>query len=381
MSASQNTTKIIYQALAKAEKTCGTPWVAFYTIPLPHLQIHFHQLLTILTATACIISILLALYLLWGHLFHWTKPHQQKQIVRIIVFIPVVQLCQLFSVWFYNASAYCQAWAEYYQGFGITALFLLYLALATPEDTLHREHFFDNLQRLWHNGRAKGQDGSLRWFRILCIMNFQVTLFRTATCLATIFLWSFTCPLNKARQYGFIVITVIQGISTMIAVFSNILLERRLHEELKPHRGTYKLWSFKAVVGLQATQNVIFSVLAEKSVFRPSPPFHISYMDFSVGIPNFMFSVEMLIVAGMFLHSMTFEPYLKQVRAGAEVHATPVGALGLAYAMTPWATKRGHSFEVPEAEKGGVKLAEPGISTDATPDEPRVNNGQYGMNL
>lgn len=47
----------------------------------------------------------------------------------------------------------------------MNALFLLYIEIASPDGTT-RESFFNDLERRWYNGKKKGNNGSLRWFRV-----------------------------------------------------------------------------------------------------------------------------------------------------------------------------------------------------------------------
>lgn len=101
-----------------------------------------------------------------GHTVYWVRPVEQRQILRIIMFNVVFSLSAFFSIYFYASAVYNHAWAVYYEGFAMTALFLLYVQLicANPND---RAQYFSNLQRLWYNGKIKeSSNGSLRWFRV-----------------------------------------------------------------------------------------------------------------------------------------------------------------------------------------------------------------------
>lgn len=105
-----------------------------------------------------------------GHAVYWVRPIEQRQILRIILFDVIFSLTSFFSIYFYVAAAYSHAFAIYYEGFAMTALFLLYVQLVCPVPT-DRAQYFSNLQRLWVNGKVKdSSNGSLRWFRVsLCL--------------------------------------------------------------------------------------------------------------------------------------------------------------------------------------------------------------------
>lgn len=159
------------------------------------------------------------------------------------------------------------------------------------------------------------------------IFVFQIALTRVATFVASEVLFTRTCPLSKVRKYGQIVIEVIQGTSTFWAVTAVIWYEGRMREHVTQHRSLLKLVSFKGVVGMEATQDILFSVLAEKKVFFPVEPFHVSYNDFAKGVPTLLLILELTIVAIMFLWSFEFSRYRSEILNGAPIAAGPGKAL------------------------------------------------------
>ncbi|KAL9111085.1 MAG: hypothetical protein Q9227_004518 [Pyrenula ochraceoflavens] len=293
-----------------------------YSTDLPHVPIKLHQLMIILAAVAGLLSCFISFFLICGHLFHWTKPSEQKHFVRIIAFVPVYSVCSFFSVWFYDASGYLTPIGQYYEGFAITAMFLLYVEYVTPDEGTRAE-FYRSLEHRGMTGRKMSNRGSLGWYRRMWILVFQITITRIATLIAAMVLYSSTCPLSKTRLHGSIAIEVIQSVSTSFAVTGVILYEQRMREYLHPNRSFFKLFSFKGIIGLEATQAIIFPVLAEHNVFKPTPPYHVSWMDFDRGIPQFLVMWEMLLVAIVFLWSFDFRPYLEEARKGSPVVAKP----------------------------------------------------------
>ena len=92
-------------------------------------------------------------------------------------------------------------------------------------------------------------------------------------------------------------------------------------------------------------QNILFVGLAEAKVFFPKPPYHVSYNDFTVGVPNLLFLIELGIMSIMFLWSFEFKRYRQEIRNGTPKAAGPVKAFfstfypddvfrGLIYAFT-----------------------------------------------
>ena len=146
-------------------------------------------------------------------------------------------------------------------------------------------------------------------------MVFQILPARTGTLIASEVLRSVTCPVTATRQYGNLGIEVISGVNTALTVAGVIAFERRMHAELQPHHGVLKLIAFKSLVGLQATQAIIFSTLASKRIWSPSK--YVSYMDFLEGVPNFMVCWEVFFCSLLFLKAYSFAPYKAKLQQGA----------------------------------------------------------------
>lgn len=158
-------------------------------------------------------------------------------------------------------------------------------------------------------------------------MVFQCAVIRIIMLIASEVLYAKSCPLSSTRQYGAMIIEVIQAVSTGLAIAGVIIFERRLRPELAKHKSMPKLISFKSVVGLEALQSFIFPTLASQQVFFPTPPYHVSYNDFAKGLPSFMVIWEITIAAIVFLHSFEFKPYRQAIHEGQPPVASVGGAI------------------------------------------------------
>lgn len=101
-----------------------------------------------------------------GHAIYWVRPAEQRQMMRIILFDVVFTITSYFSIYFYGSAVYNHAWAQYYEGFAMIALFLLYVQLLCP-DPNQRAAYFHNLELHTKKGKVKkNSNGSLAWFRV-----------------------------------------------------------------------------------------------------------------------------------------------------------------------------------------------------------------------
>ena len=87
-----------------------------------------------------------------------------------------------------------------------------------------------------------------------------------------------------------------------------------MKDALVHHRAVFKLFAFKTIVGLQFTQDILFTFLASYRVYTPTK--YVSYMDFSVGIPNFLLCWEVFFFSLLFIKAYEYHPYRLKVQQG-----------------------------------------------------------------
>lgn len=87
------------------------------------------------------------------------------------------------------------------------------------------------------------------------------------------------------------------------------------------HRPFLKLLSFKLIVGLEAFQGILFSVLADTGIYFPKSPYHVSWFDFTIGLPQFVLVFELTIVSIVFMWSFSFEEYRRLTIKGEPILA------------------------------------------------------------
>lgn len=229
------------------------------------------------------------------------------RLVRIIIFTPISGLFTLLSVWFYDASWFLEPFPQLYECFALVAMFYLLVLYVAPHES-HRDEFFVNLQR--HGvlkNKPKHDRGSLRWFKMIWVMVFQILPAKLALNVAVWTLGSVMCPLRFKLSRSATALSVIESIATSICVLGIVWFARRMAPELKRHKVVYKLLSFKGIVGITLTQAPVFQLFAQYQWFHRTP--YVSILDFAVGTPGFMTCVEMFAVSVVFLWSFSAEPY------------------------------------------------------------------------
>ncbi|KAM0803806.1 organic solute transporter Ostalpha-domain-containing protein [Usnea florida] len=268
----------------------------------------YQQIILIISAVATTLCLIFSVSLASVHLSTWVKPKEQKQLVRIIIFPPIAGAFNLFSLWFYDASWILEPFPELYECFALVAMFYLLVLYVAPHES-HREDFFLNLERYGvFKNKPKHDRGSLRWFRLIWVMVFQIL---PAKLILNILVWtlgSVECPLKFKLSRTATALSVIESIATSICVLGIVWFARRMAPDLKPHQVVYKLLSFKGIVGITLTQAPVFQLFAQYQWFKRTD--YVSVFDFAVGTPAFMTCVEMFAVSVIFLWSFSAQGYL-----------------------------------------------------------------------
>jgi ABC-type sugar transport system permease subunit len=85
----------------------------------------FHHIGLGITAVFALIATIIALSLMLMHATHYSVPHQQKHIIRILFMIPVYSCISLVSYVYYKHAIYWEVLRDCYEAFAIASFFTL----------------------------------------------------------------------------------------------------------------------------------------------------------------------------------------------------------------------------------------------------------------
>lgn len=105
--------------------------------PLWEHGLKFHHLGLILSAFFGLVSIVVALFLVFQHATHYLKPFEQKHIIRILLMIPVYSAVSFLSYLYYTHALYFQVLRDCYEAFAIASFFTLMCHYIAPN--LHEQ--------------------------------------------------------------------------------------------------------------------------------------------------------------------------------------------------------------------------------------------------
>jgi ABC-type sugar transport system permease subunit len=87
--------------------------------------ITFHHLGLALTALFALLATLIACTLIFLHATHYSRPDQQKHIIRILFMLPVYAIVSFVSYKYYKHAIYWEVLRDCYEAFAIASFFTL----------------------------------------------------------------------------------------------------------------------------------------------------------------------------------------------------------------------------------------------------------------
>ncbi|KAI9642371.1 hypothetical protein NHQ30_009175 [Ciborinia camelliae] len=322
----------------------------------------FHELGIILSAAAALIAIILSLYLMWMHAMHYTKPYEQRHIIRILFMVPIYSVASCLSFWQYWHEIYYSVISECYEAFAIASFFALLCHYIAPDLHNQKVYFRSATPKPWvfpvsfMRGCCGGDRGpwrtprsGLTWFNIIWSGVYQYCFIRiTMTVLAVVTQYfGKYCDSSDSPVFAHIWILVIEGAAVTIAMFCLIQFYIQLRSDLAPHKPFLKVVAIKAVIFLSFWQSFAISILMSSTLGIVTPTKYLAYPDLKIGIPNLLLCIEMAIFSILHLFAFPWRPYAS--------NATPVkypnspglqpigpkqggtfGLMAFADAMNPW---------------------------------------------
>ena len=128
------------------------------------------------------------------HALHYSKPQEQKHIIRILFMVPVYSVISFVSYWSYRHYVYFSVIQECYEAFAIASFFWLLCHFIAPDLRSQKDYFRDMApvkDWLWPvswmrkccggpKGCARVPRSGLTWFNIIWFAVFQYCFVRVA---------------------------------------------------------------------------------------------------------------------------------------------------------------------------------------------------------
>lgn len=111
--------------------------------PIWHGQT-FHHLGLWLSVIFALIAMLTSFFLIFMHAIHYSRPYEQRHIIRILFMVPVYAVVSFLSYLYYNHSVYFEVIRDCYEAFAIASFFSLMCAYTAP-DLHHQKHYFRSI--------------------------------------------------------------------------------------------------------------------------------------------------------------------------------------------------------------------------------------------
>jgi hypothetical protein len=121
--------------------------------------------MTYMTAACLAITTLSAFVLKSQHLLRYTRPKEQRQIIRIVFMPAWFCLVSMLSMLSYEHSIYFRPITDVYEAWCIPGLFLLYLEYVCPDEGA-RAKYFANLPVGEKKGQKLPQDTGAKWIKV-----------------------------------------------------------------------------------------------------------------------------------------------------------------------------------------------------------------------
>ncbi|GAB7353523.1 hypothetical protein MBLNU459_g3966t1 [Dothideomycetes sp. NU459] len=305
-------------------------------------HVKFHHIGLVVSAVFALISVIISFFLIYKHATHYSKPWEQKHIIRIILMIPVYSTVSFLSYLFYKHSIYFEVLRDCYEAFAIAAFFTLLCHYIAPN--LHdQKDYFRQLQPInWFwgvfglqkctGGKYRGclriPGSGLTWFNVIWIGVFQYCFIRVLFTIVSVVTQATGryCESSLNPAFAKIWVEAFESAAVTVAMFCLIQFYLQLRSDLAEHRPFLKVLSIKLVIFFSFWQTLVISFLSSSS--GPlQPTKKVSYADIQVGIPSMLLCIEMAIFAVMHLFAFPWREY----DLSKEVYLDPINAPGSGY--------------------------------------------------
>ncbi|PVG04511.1 DUF300-domain-containing protein [Serendipita vermifera] len=288
------------------------------------LTFQAHHVGWIVASFFAIIATAVSIWLILKHLTWYTKPRQQRQIVRLLMMVPIYAIISCLAYFFWNHAIPLSLIRDAYEGIILAAFFYLLLEYLAPSAAEQKEYFRTYKLRkwAWPFGWVKRKPEGLYFLQLSKWAILQYCWVRPLTTFSAVIMnmIGIYCEQSWSPRFGSVWILIIVSISVTVAMYFLIQLYLSISDRIKQHKPILQLFSIKAIIFLMFWQTSFLSVLHSMNVIKDTK--YMSAQDINVGFAALLQTFEMVLFSFLHVRCFSYVPYRKSERS----EQTPKGA-------------------------------------------------------
>ncbi|KAF2763380.1 DUF300-domain-containing protein [Pseudovirgaria hyperparasitica] len=326
-------------------------------------SVKFHHIGLIVSAVFGLIAVVVALWLMMQHAWHYSVPTEQRHIIRILFMIPIYATVSFLSYLFYRHAIYFEVLRDCYEAFAIASFFALLCNYLAPNLHDQKEYFRSITPKNWlfpltwvqkcTGGQEKGPfrvpKSGLTWFNVIWVSVFQYCFIRVFFTVVSVVtqVGGRYCESSLNPAFAHVWVMVFEGVAVTIAMYALIQFYYQLKPDIADHRPLLKILSIKLVIFFSFWQTIVINFLVSSGAWKPSDT--IDYPDIKVGIPSMLLCIEMALFAVLHIWSFSWKEYdlshktddtftdgTSESAPKSSYQGGPLGIKALLDAFNPW---------------------------------------------
>ncbi|KAJ3178151.1 hypothetical protein HDU87_003703 [Geranomyces variabilis] len=277
-----------------------------------------------ITVVLAAVSISASFYLIYRHLQHYTQPHYQRWIVRILLMVPIYAFASCITFRFYWLSPYIDVVRDSYEAFALYSFHRLLLLYLGPDlEAQHARMQGKKVKRFpvpfccwWYNPAGYAYLLNTRYLVL------QYVVVRPLTTFMALVFWAFgvLCPNSNSPTHGEFWVTSLNLLSSTLAVYGLFTFYIDIRTDIRAHKPLWKVVAVKFIVFMCFWGSLVLSALVKFSVIQSTQ--YYSAEAASDMLNAFIICVEMLIAAALHVKAFPYTEFCVQQSSGAG-SATP----------------------------------------------------------
>ena len=266
-----------------------------------------------LSGAAAVIASSIAFHLIFKHLQFYTRPNQQRYIVRIILLIPIYACISWLSYFFYRQSVYFELVRDCYEAFVIASFFILLLQYLGDSVQVQQEKLQDPEREIMRLPlpfccvRFHPANPHFIWILKYCVLQY-VVLRPLMTILAVILqTQNLYCPESMSPSHAHLYITIVLFVSVSVALYALVVLYLVLKDDLTEYEPFSKFLAIKLIIFVSFWQSVVISFLADRGYIKATT--YWTKYNISSGLNSFIVCFELILFAIYFSRAFDYRPY------------------------------------------------------------------------